>query len=188
MGLLNRFINYFNPNSSIYNSNTVIKVKTKNYTFYRHKIIKTKNQEIIQNISFLIAFICLFEAGVWFTTGYPEQSLTNLRINYLKNRILNHTYTLYQFGFELSNKIRDKYIKYNRLILKRIKEFLNNYLNNNTKQNKLDINNKLYLIKLQQNTLYLFGLLISIYINQCIKLSNKEYQLNQIIYMATMVL
>lgn len=67
-----------------------IKVRSGRFSAVRRRPQESDLSNIWNRISLLLACLCIFEAGVWFTSGFPEEANTNLRRAYLESRISGH--------------------------------------------------------------------------------------------------
>lgn len=104
MGFLRKFIRNFIPNRN-YTSFEVEKIKTSRYTVIRRKKTTSSLCKALSSISFFIAALCIFEAAVWFSTGFPEPANNSLRIFYLESRISTHLPNLVVAPFEVTSQI-----------------------------------------------------------------------------------
>lgn len=89
MGFIRKFIRNLVPSRN-YQSFETEKIKTSKFTVIRRKRRKSSFSEVLRSISFFIAALCIFEAAVWFSTGFPEPENNKLRISYLETRISLH--------------------------------------------------------------------------------------------------
>jgi hypothetical protein len=104
MGLLRKIIRNLIPTRN-YQSFETEKIKTSKFSVIRRKRKTSSFGKVLRSISFFIAALCIFEAAVWFTTGFPELENNKLRIFYLETRISLHQPTTIENPFEITSQI-----------------------------------------------------------------------------------
>mmetsp|Transcript_46843 Transcript_46843/g.41918 ORF Transcript_46843/g.41918 Transcript_46843/m.41918 type:complete len:174 (-) Transcript_46843:216-737(-) len=100
MGIIRKFIKNLIPTRN-YQSFETQKIKTSKFTVIRRKRKTSSIGKVLRSISFLVAALCIFEAAVWFSTGFPEPENNKLRIFYLETRISLHQPTTVENPFEI---------------------------------------------------------------------------------------
>lgn len=104
MGYLRSLIRTFKPNRN-YQTFETQKVKSSKFTVYRRKKKTSSIGKLLTSVSFFIAALCIFEAAVWFTTGFREPANNKLRILYLETRISLHQPTTIEQPFDITSQI-----------------------------------------------------------------------------------
>ena len=100
MGIIKKFIKSLIPNRN-YQSFETEKIKTSRFSAIRRKRKTSSIGKVLRSISFFIAALCIFEAAVWFSTGFPEPENNKLRILYLETRISFHQPTNVENPFDV---------------------------------------------------------------------------------------
>mmetsp|Transcript_40631 Transcript_40631/g.66776 ORF Transcript_40631/g.66776 Transcript_40631/m.66776 type:complete len:177 (-) Transcript_40631:280-810(-) len=90
MGLIRKIVNHCLP-SRHYQSFELERVKSSKFSKIRRKKKTSSIGKILHSVSFFIAALCIFEAAVWFSTGFPEPENNQLRIFYLETHISIHS-------------------------------------------------------------------------------------------------
>mmetsp|Transcript_20988 Transcript_20988/g.33515 ORF Transcript_20988/g.33515 Transcript_20988/m.33515 type:complete len:176 (-) Transcript_20988:2722-3249(-) len=105
MGFIRKFIRNLIPNRN-YQSFETERIKTGKFCVIRRKRKTSSIGEILRSISFFIAALCIFEAAVWFSSGFPEPANNRLRIQYLETRLsLYQQPTYLEHPFEITSQI-----------------------------------------------------------------------------------
>jgi len=104
MGILRKLIRNLVPKRN-YTAYETEKIKTGTFTAIRRKKTNSPLSKVLNSISFFIAALCIFEAAVWFSTGFPEPANNSLRIQYLETRISLHQPYSVKCPFEVTSQI-----------------------------------------------------------------------------------
>ena len=100
MGIIRKLFKTLIPSRS-YSTYQTQKIKTSKFSVIRRKRKTSSIGKVLRSISFFIAALCIFEAAVWFSTGFPEPENNKLRIFYLETRISLHQPTTVENPFEI---------------------------------------------------------------------------------------